>query len=181
MCIFAIMPQGIPNKLNISRMKKILLILEYLFVSAVAIADGETHHCGNNVDNIGDYSSQVLTDMTTYYERVYNHEPYDEERQKLFSTIKRYPEQVNDYVELDGHKVTPLRVAVECNDVELVSLLLEQGAFPVLPNCEELEGLFDGEPISGGEYDIRIVRMIAAKLSELQLYEQAQQKGFKYN
>ena len=44
-----------------------------------------------------------------------------------------------------------------------------------------IDGLFDGEPECGGEYDIRIVRMIAAKLSKLRLYEQAQQKGFKYN
>ena len=45
----------------------------------------------------------------------------------------------------------------------------------------EIQGLFDGEPECGGEYDIRIVKMIAAKLSKLRLYEQEQKKGFKYN
>ena len=53
--------------------------------------------------------------------------------------------------------------------------------FPVLPNCEEIQGLFDGSPECGGEYDIRIVKMIAAELSKLRLYEQEQKKGFKYN
>ncbi len=168
----------------ISLIKKITsytLLFLSTFVSTVAFADGETHHSGNNPVLVSDYSSHVLTDMTDYYERVYRREPYETARRKLFDTINQYPEEVNDYVELDGFSITPLRVAVLCNDVELVALLLDKGAFPVLPYCEEINGLFDGEPVCGGEYDIRIVRMIAAKLSNLRLYEQAQQNGFKYN
>ena len=165
-------------------MKKItlysLLILCTLTANAV-FADGETHHSGNAHDSLSDYSGHVLTAMTDYYERVVNREPHDAARRKLFDTIKQYPEEVNDYVELDGFSITPLRVAVLCNDVELVALLLDKGAFPVLPDCEEIHGLFDGEPECGGQYDIRIVRMIAAKLSKLRLYEQAQKKGFKCN
>lgn len=166
-------------------MKKItlhLLLVLSSCISSAAFADGEMHHSGNDpaLAN-GDYSGHVLTAMTAYYERVYNSEPHEAERRQLLDTIIQYPQEVNDYVELDGHKVTPLRIAVLCNDVELVALLLDKGAFPVLPDCEEIDGLFDGEPECGGEYDIRIVRMIAAKLSKLRLYEQAQQKGFKYN
>ena len=165
-------------------MKKITLYtLLFLstFISNAAFADGETHHRGNDPDMVGgDYTGHVLTAMTAYYERIYNKQPYEAERRKLLDTINQYPDEVNDYVEADGYSITPLRVAVLCNDVELVALLLDKGAFPVLPHCEEINGLFDGEPDCGGEYDIRIVRMIAAKLSKLRLYEQAQKKGFKH-
>lgn len=165
-------------------MKKITfytLLFLSVCVSNVAFADGETHHNGNDPDLVnGDYTSHVLIAMTAYYERITNNEPYEAERRKLLDTINQYPEEVNDYVELDGFSCTPLRIAVLCNDVELVALLLDKGAFPVLPDCEEIDGLFDGEPERGGEYDMRIVRMIAAKLSQLRLYEQAQRNGFKY-
>ena len=166
-------------------MKKITLyslLCSCALMSNAVFADGETHHNGNDPDFVnGDYCSHVLTAMTDYYERIANREPYDVARRKLLDTINQYPAEVNDYVELDGASVTPLRVAVLCNDVELVALLLDKGAFPVLPDCEEIQGLFDGEPECGGEYDIRIVKMIAAKLSKLRLYEQEQKKGFKYN
>lgn len=159
----------------------LILLFLSVFIPNAAFADGETHHSGNNPTMVGDYTGHVLTAMTEYYERVYNHEPYDAARSNFIAVINQYPQEVNDYVELDGVVCTPLRIAVLCNDVELVALLLEKGAFPVLPDCDEVQGLFDGEPECGGDYDIRIVRMIAAQLSKLRLYEQAQQKGFKYH
>lgn len=93
-------------------------------------------------------------------------------RNNIISSINQYPDEVNDYGFDDGFVVTPLSLAIELNDVELVRLLLDKGAFPFLPNSEEIEGLFGRGPLVGTSYDMRIIRMISSAQNKYPVYEE---------
>ncbi len=157
----------------------VLLAASFLSLLTLPLnAAGASAHKGSSPVEVSGYRSHVMDAMTAYYEKAYNKEDNEEARQQAVRAIEAYPDEVNDFEEQDGFCVTPLRIAVHCNDVELVALLLDKGAFPVLPDCEEIGSLFDGDPAVGEGYDIRIVRMISERLSRLRLYERARREGF---
>ena len=67
----------------------LILLFLSVFIPNAAFADGDTHHSGNNPTMVGDYTGHVLTAMSEFFERVYNHEPYDAARTQFIAAIKQ--------------------------------------------------------------------------------------------
>ena len=155
----------------------------------MALADGITRIPGNaaKVEAGKEYSSHVLSAMENLHNKVINHKDYSQERKSFLEALKQYPGEVNDYEIEEFSILSPLRCAILMNDIELVKIILDAGAFPFLPHLDIAlkkdgetiylgdKGLFDGKPDIGEQYDIKIVQMIDFAQTKLKMYEKLRQ------
>ena len=99
------------------------------------------------------YGSPVMTAANKY-----NYEPTPENREKLMAALKEHPEQVNDF-QYDHGEYSPLLIAIQQNDYELVNHMINLGAEPMCTDPLKL-----GEMLRDEKLDKRIVEKLTFEL-----------------
>lgn len=113
-----------------------------------------------NQDDMNIYGSPVMTAANKF-----NHEPTPENRENLLAALKEYPEQVNDF-HYDHGEYSPLLIAIQQNDYELVKYMLNLGAEPM---CTEPLVLV--EMLRDAKLDQRIVETMTFALRYAGVHE----------